>query len=64
MKNLVRKFLTNQMERNDTSLEYNNKVQFKFKLFMYFFEEFKKKFWKSFFCFVFKNFPSSVISDI
>ncbi len=64
MKNLVIKFPTNKMERNDTSWEYNNEIPFKFKLFMYFFEEFKKKFSKSFFHFIFKNFPSSINSDI
>jgi lipopolysaccharide biosynthesis protein len=36
MKNLVRKFPTNKMERNDTFREYNNKIPFKYELFMYF----------------------------
>ncbi len=46
MKNLVRKFPTNKMERNDTSWEYNNEILFKYKLFMYFLRSSRRNFRK------------------
>ncbi len=59
MKNLVRKFSTNKIKRNDTFWEYNNKIPFKFELFVYFFWRVQEEILEKFLLLFFEKFPSS-----